>query len=590
MKLEIRTLKFLFPVMGCFLMAVSAIAADVRMSVEPELISLLDRAVLKIEYLDAKGAAIDIPEVDGIRIEYRGPQTQYRFVNGQSSSSVTHTYLVTPLKTGDYTIGPVSATFKGGRKTLTTKLRVIKPQDDPEAQQISQIMFSTIATDRKTPYVHEPFDLELKVYIRDGAQIDGQFGIRGGMPESGLDGELKWEVVDRKREDRNGIIFTLYTLRTTAKALTAGTFTFRPEVQLNVVIPRQQRRSWGFDDPFFGDFFGRQETRPIALDCNRLDVEVLPVPMEGRPASYTGGVGELDFDVSVGPTQVKAGEPVTLKMRIHGQGNLEKIIPPGITDHHDIKLYDARTVSTQTPDEVRFEQVLIPKSDGIKEIPTISFSYFNTKTADFRTITRGPFPITVESAPQNAAQVIATVPSTIQQATKVLGRDIAYLKTRPGEWRMKDAEIWYRTPLFRILLALPLIGLIALSIVVTWRNVLDNNVALARRQKAPKTARRNIQLAKRALHAKDEAAFHQAMWGALAEYFGHRLNLAPGEITLQAVLARIPGETAAIEHLFNAIEQRRYGIRPHEGDPKDEMKALLREFSSVLKQCERMKL
>ena len=312
--------------------------------------------------------------------------------------------------------------------------------------------------------------------------------------------------------------------------------------------------------------------------------------MEDRPDSYTGGVGELDFDVSVGPMQVKAGEPVTLKMRIHGNGNLEKIIPPGITDHHDIKLYEARTIKTQTPDEVRFEQVVIPKSDSVKEIPAISFSYFNTKTADFRTITRGPFPITVESAPQNAAQVIATVPSTIRHETKVLGRDIAYLKSRPEAWRMKDDETGYRTTPVRILLALPLVLLIALSVVVGRRNALNNNVALARRQKAPKAARRNIQQAKRALHTKDEAAFHQAMWDALTEYFGHRLNLAPGEITLQTVLARIPGETAAIEHLFNTLEQRRYGIRSHEDNPRDEMKTLLRELSSIFKQCERMKL
>ena len=141
-----------------------------------------------------------------------------------------------------------------------------------------------------------------------------------------------------------------------------------------------------------------------------------------------------------------------------------------------------------------------------------------------------------------------------------------------------------------ILLALPLVLLTALAIVVARRNALNNNVALARRQKAPKTARRNIQLAERAMRAKDEAAFHQAMWNALTEYFGHRLNLAPGEVTLQTVLARIPGETADIEHLFSDIEQRRYGIRSHEGNPRSEMKALLRKLSSVLKHCERMKL
>ena len=76
------------------LLVANAYAADVRMSVEPALISLLDRAVLKIEYLDAKGAAIDIPEVEGIRIEYRGPQTQYKFVNGtpNAAGTVEETY------------------------------------------------------------------------------------------------------------------------------------------------------------------------------------------------------------------------------------------------------------------------------------------------------------------------------------------------------------------------------------------------------------------------------------------------------------------------------------------------------------------
>jgi hypothetical protein len=80
------------------------------------------------------------------------------------------------------------------------------------------------------------------------------------------------------------------------------------------------------------------------------------------------------------------------------------------------------------------------------------------------------------------------------------------------------------------------------------------------------------------------------MWDALAEYFGHRLNLAPGEINLQTVRSRIPDEPAALEHLFNTLEQRRYGIQSREGDPQDEMKALWRELSSVFKQCERMKL
>ena len=113
-------------------------AADVRMGVDHELISLMDRAVLKIEFIDTKGDPVDIPPVDGLEIQYQGQSSETRIVNMVSSSKVVHTYLVTPSKVGDYTIGPITVKFKGGEKELSAKLRVIKPQDDPEAQQLSQ--------------------------------------------------------------------------------------------------------------------------------------------------------------------------------------------------------------------------------------------------------------------------------------------------------------------------------------------------------------------------------------------------------------------------------------------------------------------
>ena len=575
---------------GSLILAASAFAADVQMSIEPQLISLLDRAVLKVEFINANGNALDIPEIDGLKIQYQRQSSETRIVNMKRTKKVIHTYLVTPSKVGDFTIGPVTAKYKGGEKVLTAQLRVIKPANDKEAQEIAELMYSQISSDRETPHVHEPFGLTLKVFIRDGVQIDGNFAIRGGLPANGMDGELDWKVIDRKRTEVNGSIFNVYTLTTTAKTLTAGIFTFQPQVQMNVIIPRQNRRSYGFDDPFFGDFFGRQETRPIVLDCNKLQVNVRAVPMSGRPDSFTGGVGIFDFDVEVGPKQVKAGEPVTVKIRIRGKGNLSQITPPKIEESHAFKLYDARTVASGHPNEVRFEQVLIPKSDSVTNIPAISFSYFNTRTTDFRTITQGPFPISVESGPQKTAQVIAPDPSTIQQETKILGRDIVYLKFVPEKWNRSSDLPWYRKITFQILLVLPALLLMLTAGILARRNRLSNNIALARRQKAPKAARKQVQRAEQALRKKNESAFYEALWNALAEYFGHRLNLAPGEVSLQAVLKSFPAEQAVIETLFNAVEQRRYGTQSTTSDSKDEMKGLLNQLNDALKKCERIKL
>ena len=84
----------------------TASAADVQMSIQPQLVSLLDRAVLKIEFIDTKGDAVDIPEVEGLRIQYQGQSSETRIVNMKRTSKVIHNYIVTPTRTGDFTIGP----------------------------------------------------------------------------------------------------------------------------------------------------------------------------------------------------------------------------------------------------------------------------------------------------------------------------------------------------------------------------------------------------------------------------------------------------------------------------------------------------
>ena len=77
---------------------------------------------------------------------------------------------------------------------------------------------------------------------------------------------------------------------------------------------------------------------------------------------------------------------------------------------------------------------------------------------------------------------------------------------------------------------------------------------------------------------------------ALADYFGHRLNLAPGEVSLQAVLNTFPGISVDLEVLFNTVEQRRYGIQADRQNSNDEMKTLLNKLTSTLKACERIRV
>ncbi|MCF7847947.1 MAG: BatD family protein [Kiritimatiellales bacterium] len=594
MKFEIRNLKFLTPIIGSLFLAASAFAADVQLKMEPQLISLMDRAVLKIEFIDTNGDAPAIPDIDGLDIRYQGKSSQTQMINWKTTSKVIHSYIVTPAKTGDFTIGPIECKYKGGKKELTAQLRVIKPDGDKEAQTISDMLFSRIRTDKEKPFVHEPFTLFLSIYAKEGLQLAGNISFRGGIPETGIDGEPEWKMTGQSREVINGTIYNVHRLQGRVETLTAGTFSFSPSIQVNVVVPREKRRSHGFDDAFFGDFFGRQETRPVVLSCNTQEVDVQPIPLERRPPSYTGGIGKFEFEVEVSPTEVKAGEPVTVKMRISGEGNLAQITAPSIQENPDIKLYEVRSVPSESNREIRFEQVVIPRSDNVKEIPAISFSYFNALTADYRTITKGPFPVTVTAAESQGAQVIAVIPTDAENKTKILGRDIVYLKSMPKRWITANGTAWYFSKRFLALLVLPILLLAVVFMATLKRDALEVDVARARRHKAPKAARKNIQQVEHAIRKKDEPAFYEALWKTLTEYFGNRLNLAAGEVSLSAVLSRLPGETKqeaeTLTMLFDRIEQMRYGVGEPADHSKQEMKEMLAQTTRILKRCERMKL
>lgn len=578
------------------LLTVQSRAGEVRVRIEPNLIDLLDRAVLKVDFIDADPESINLPEIKGLKFENLGSSERMVNINGETSKTTTYSYVVTPSMTGTFDISPVTVKYDGTQETHSTRLEVIKKAENPETQKLNDRMFAQLSLDGAEPYVYEPFELQYKIYVQDGIQMAWEdvfgrtlFSVQSGMPESGLDGEPMWKFKGQGRESINGAIYETYTFSVAIKTLASGTLTFQPRVQVHWVVPSQNRRSYGLNDPFMGDLFGRPEARPYTLECNKLEVQVRPIPTEGRPASFTGGVGVFDFEVDVGPDQVEARYPVTIKMRISGTGNLAMLSEPTIPDTSNIKVYESKSVPTQTPNEVGFEQVVIPESEDVQEIPAITFSYFNTRTADFRTITKGPFPITVTPSKQPSAPIVSSLADTAPRATEIIAQDIAYLKPTPAAWvTASNQPLQLRAPLIWFL-PLPAL-LVALAGAVSMRRrALAGNIELARRQQAPKAARKQIRCAEKAIQAGDADAFYKALWDALSTYFGHRLNLAPGQITLQTVLEKVPDESGDIAQLFQTVEHRRYGIDAEPEHQHDEMKQLLHRLNLTLRKCERMK-
>jgi len=131
---------------------------------------------------------------------------------------------------------------------------------------------------------------------------------------------------------------------------------------------------------------------------------VLPLPDEGRPADFSGAVGK--FAISADLSQDKAGEgdPVTLRMRVTGEGDFDRVSSSMLHDADGWKTYTP-TVNFKPEDEIGyrgeklFEQPLISLQPGTREVPEVHFSWFDPATRRYEQAHTEPLSVAITPAP-----------------------------------------------------------------------------------------------------------------------------------------------------------------------------------------------
>jgi hypothetical protein len=531
------------------------LAKDVNFeaSVDSNVVSIGEGTRLGLTFYGTQDVpAPDIKEIDGFEIRYIGPSKMMSIVNGRVSSSVTHNYKLLPLKAGSFEIGPFSFEFKGNRYTSNKiTVKVIEgprsPQEEAAAPQgtpdLTGRIFLVLSAGKTSAYINELIPLKLKLYVYKLAVRDIQF------PSFTQEGFSKADFQEPKqyREVLNGKLFDVIEFNTRIFGTKTGEFKVGPaETTCNIVVRRTMRRRGPFsDDDFFGesaedsffeDFFSRYERYPMALKSKELAVNVLPLPKEGAPKDFAGTVGNFQFVVDANPRDVRVGDPITLKMAVYGEGNFNTILPPKFADTKDFKIYEPQS---KTEDNRKvFEQVLIPEDSNVKEIPKVSFSFFNPQTGIYRTISHGPIPITVQKAPEGARpRIVESALSAAvrgEPAQEALGRDIIYIKDSPGALVPESAPL-YKNKAFLALQILPLVFLLTVVAVHARRERLRSDKRYARLLRAPKTARRGLKEARRYLNDKKAAEFYDAVFTTLKGYLGDKFHLPTGGITASII-------------------------------------------------------
>jgi tetratricopeptide (TPR) repeat protein len=532
----------------------AAAAISVSASVDSTDVAVGEPFLLSIVVDGAQNVPVPVVEVKGFRADYIGPSTQVSLVNGRVSASVTHRYRMIADDPGQYTLGPFVVGYDDQRyETTPISIRVRPAGARRQGAAVpggNQALRLVVQPARSEIYLGERIDVNLTLYVGDVRVRDLQYPVihadgvtvdKFGQPEQGTD------VLDGTR-------YTTVRLRTRLTPVRPGPVELRTTMALTVLTARR-----GFDS--FFDQILPGEGKQVEVEAAPVQVTVLPLPDEGRPADFTGAVGTYRFDVTAKPTVLQVGDPITLRLEVSGNGNLSTLTPPALPAVPGFRRYDAQPVKGEDGDDRRvFEQVIIPNSVDVHEIPALRFSYFDPDTGAYQTITRGPIPIQVQAAaPAHAAVVDAAataVPTAAAEAP--LGRDIVYIKDAPGAFRTRGARAL--SPWWWALMAAPVALFVVLQGGVRRRDRLAADPRRIRFRAAGREAQRALAAA-RALGGRERL---DATSAALTGYLSAKLDLPPGGVERDRVLARLAaggvGDAARAEvaRFFALAEEARY--------------------------------
>ncbi|MBM4045445.1 MAG: hypothetical protein FJ279_10040 [Planctomycetes bacterium] len=535
-------------------------------SVDKTKLTLDDRLQLTLTVQGARDCdPPQLPAIEGFDLLF-GPSvsTQTQIVNRTVTHSLALTYVLKPKAEGKHTIPAISLTHK--RKTYATKpiaVEVVKAAAMGDRPDLSKLIFVELTTDKAEAFVYEQVTMSFKFCHQRELRLDGD-SIRYSAPKTEGFIEEKLGEQRQSQEVRDGVIYNVIELRTALFPVAAGEITIQPaRLVCDLIVPGPRRRARGpFDDPF-DDFFGRNLQRyPVDRQSQPIRLKIKPLPEDGRPADFSGAVGAFDFDVSVKPTQVRVRDPITLTMTVAGQGYVDAITEPKLLDLKDLKTYEPEVASQITDRENKitgrktFKKVVEPQSAGMKEIPKVAFSFFDPAAGKYKTLTRGPFPVSVEAGKEETPIQLIPIGGMDKQEATLLGRDILPIMTNVAALTNQADEL-YRNRWLLASLWLPA-AFVCVSLLIERRRArLMTDVSYARRKQARKMARLRLAEARALASGPSQADFYAALARVLTEYVADHLNvpaasIAAGEVAEELKKRGVP--EATVNELVQCLE------------------------------------
>lgn len=334
--------------------------------------------------------SVNPPSIEGSSYLSSSQNKNVSFINGALSSTTVFAHKYKANEVGTFIIPSVIVGIKG--EIYVTEPLVLEVSEKREDSNVAahsffedgdvtltdKNLFMESSLSKNKAYIYEPLYFEQTAYTKVRSEILGMSGV-GNKKDFWFQEDKNDQRVYNKKI--KGVFYRAKVInREVLYPITPG----RKFVDGNRYVFGITGRSIGIVDR-------------VEISGNTVFIEVLPLPKNGKPKDFSGGVGNLNFSVSASFDQnLKAGDAVLLKISASGEANPNIITLPNIAEkikNTSFKIYEPKEyVNTDFKNDGTLygekiaEYIIVPKKAGVFVIPEIYFSFFSPEKKAYKTV------------------------------------------------------------------------------------------------------------------------------------------------------------------------------------------------------------
>jgi len=486
------------------------------------------------------------------------------WVNGSASFSQSYNYIIKPLKKGEFLIP--AASIKLNNKILTSKpVKVIVldpvdiPKDPNDPNYIAQQNVHLVAEiSKSSPYVGEGIYVEYRLYVSQNISVR-DFSYTDSPQYNGFwNQDIKIRGLTTQNGTYNGEQYRYVVLQKALLIPTkSGKLTIDP-IEMDIVIGVPTGR---------GDFFGNPIVKNItkSFASAKKFIRSKELPIEGKPESFNGAVGDFNFIVSSSKNILKSNETATVSVKVTGNGNLKLFELPEIKTPSELEVFTPEqkekinVTSRGIRGSVTKNYTVVPQFKGKYKVPSTEFSYFDLKEKKYVRLTSEDIFVDVLEGKELVTD--SDLASNAKKDIVVTGANFRYIQTSSA-FSLANESDFYTSKFYYLILILPLL-FIPIGIVIAKRNEARSNDVLGNKlRKADRLAKKYLSEAKKQLGTKE--AFYVALEKALHNYLKAKLRIETSDISKEKITELLKRKSVnestirSFIEVFNSCDMARY--------------------------------